>query len=71
GLLYGDASQFAAQISGVVTNFVFVFVLMYVFFTILNKITPLRVSEEMEIDGLDEHEVSVSAYPDFTIHKTP
>ncbi|MEK6532168.1 MAG: ammonium transporter [Deltaproteobacteria bacterium] len=70
GLFYGDASQFVAQIIGVVTNFVFVFVVMYVFFTILNKIVPLRVSEEMEVDGLDQHEVAVSAYPDFTIHKT-
>ncbi|MEK6576636.1 MAG: ammonium transporter [Nitrospirota bacterium] len=71
GLFYGDASQFIAQITGVITNFFFVFIVMYVFFKILDKIVPLRVSEEMEIDGLDQHEVAVSAYPDFTIHKTP
>ncbi|MBI5406826.1 MAG: ammonium transporter [Nitrospirae bacterium] len=70
GLFYGDASQFIAQLTGVITNFVFVFIVMYVFFTILNKIVPLRVSEEMEVDGLDQHEVAVTAYPDFTIHKT-
>lgn len=70
GLFYGDALQFIAQISGVITNFIFVFVVMYVFFTILNKIVPLRVSEEMEIDGLDQHEVAVTAYPDFSITKT-
>ncbi|MBI5599646.1 MAG: ammonium transporter [Deltaproteobacteria bacterium] len=70
GLFYGDASQFAAQIAGVITNLVFVFVVMYVFFKILDKIIPLRVQPEMEIDGLDEHEVAVTAYPDFTIHKT-
>ncbi len=70
GLFYGDASQFMAQITGVITNFIFVFIVMYIFFTILNKITPLRVSEEMEVDGLDQHEVGVTAYPDFTIHKT-
>ncbi|MBI3592298.1 MAG: ammonium transporter, partial [Nitrospirae bacterium] len=70
GLFYGDASQFLAQIVGVITNFVFVFVVMYVFFTILNKIVPLRVSEEVEIEGLDQSEVAVTAYPDFSIHKT-
>lgn len=70
GLFYGDASQFIAQVSGVITNFIFVFVVMYVFFKVLDKIIPLRVSEEMEVDGLDQHEVAVIAYPDFTIHKT-
>ncbi|MBI5756121.1 MAG: ammonium transporter [Nitrospirae bacterium] len=70
GLFYGDASQFMAQIIGVITNVIFVFIVMYIFFTILNKITPLRVSEEIEIDGLDQHEVAVTAYPDFTIRKT-
>jgi Amt family ammonium transporter len=69
GLFYGDPSQFMAQIMGVVTNFVFVFVTMYVFFTILNKIVPLRVSEELEIEGLDQSEVAVRAYPEFEIHE--
>jgi Amt family ammonium transporter len=70
GLFYGDGSQLVAQLIGIATNVIFVFVVMYVFFTILNMITPLRVPKEMEIDGLDEHEVGVNAYPDFTVHKT-
>lgn len=70
GLFYGDTSQFTAQIIGIITNVVFVFVVMYVFFKILNKITPLRVSEEVEVEGLDQAEVAVTAYPDFSIHKT-
>ena len=70
GLFYGNASQFTAQIIGVITNFVFVFVVMYIFFKILDKIVPLRVSAEIEIEGLDQSEVSVSAYPDFSINKT-
>jgi len=69
GLFYGDPSQFGAQIVGVITNFVFVFVLMYVFFKVLNLIVPLRTSEEAEQEGLDESEVSVIAYPDFTVKK--
>jgi ammonium transporter, Amt family len=67
GLFYGDASQLAAQCIGIVTNIVFVFVVMFVFFKILDAIIPLRVSEEMEMEGLDQSEVAVSAYPDFTI----
>jgi ammonium transporter, Amt family len=70
GLFYGDASQFVAQITGVIVNFVFVFVVMYVFFKILDKIIPLRVSPELEIEGLDQSEVAVTAYPDFSIHQT-
>jgi len=70
GLFYGGASQFLAEIIGVVVNFVFVFSVMYVFFKALDRIIPLRVSEEVEFEGLDQNEVSVSAYPDFHLGKT-
>jgi Amt family ammonium transporter len=70
GLFYGDASQFMAQIVGVITNVVFVFTVMYLFFIILDKIVPLRVSRELEIEGLDQSEVAVSAYPEFNLNKT-
>lgn len=67
GLFYGNASQFVAEVAGVLTNFIFVFVVMYVFFKVLDKIVPLRVPEEVEREGLDQAEVAVSAYPDFAI----
>jgi Amt family ammonium transporter len=70
GLFYGSASQFAAEVVGVLTNFIFVFVTMYVFFRVLDMIVPLRVPEEVEREGLDQAEVAVSAYPDFTIRHT-
>ena len=65
GLLYGDASQFLAQVIGVAVNFTFVFASMYVFFKVLDKVVPLRVAEELEHEGLDQSEVAVCAYPDF------
>lgn len=65
GLFYGDASQFAAQCIGTLTNIVYVFVVSYIFFKILDKVVGLRVPEEVEIEGLDQAEVAVSAYPDF------
>ena len=70
GLFYGDASQFFAQVIGTATNIIFVFVVMYVFFKVLDKIVPLRVSPEMELEGLDQSEVGVTAYPEFHLNKT-
>ncbi len=70
GLFYGSGSQFVAEVVGVLTNFIFVFVIMYVFFKVLDKIVPLRVSEEIEREGLDQAEVAVSAYPDFSLRHT-
>jgi Amt family ammonium transporter len=70
GLIYGGGSQITAQVIGVVVNLVFVFGVMFVFFKMLDRIIPLRVSEEVEFEGLDQSEVAVTAYPDFNIAKT-
>ena len=69
GLFYGGAAQLAAEGIGVVVNFVFVFAVMYGFFKLLDRIIPLRVSPEVEFEGLDQNEVSVTAYPDFQVTK--
>ena len=65
GILFGDASQLMAQLldAGVVA--VFGFVMAYVWFKISDKITPIRVSRETEIEGLDVPEMGALAYPDF------
>jgi ammonium transporter, Amt family len=70
GLFYGGGSQLGAQLVGIATNVVFVFITMFVFFKVLDKIIPLRVPAEQEIEGLDQHEVAVTAYPDFSLRKT-
>ncbi len=64
GLFYGDGSQLVAQFIGTLTCFVFVYVVMYAFFKISNKITPIRVSAVVEIGGLDMPEVGVHGYVD-------
>ncbi|RWY53696.1 ammonium transporter [Mucilaginibacter gilvus] len=64
GLFYGDASQLGAQSVGALTCLVFVFVVMYAFFKISNKITPIRVKAEDEIAGLDIPEMGVQGYVD-------
>ncbi|MFP5260051.1 MAG: ammonium transporter [Acidobacteriota bacterium] len=70
GLFYGDGSQLIAQLIGITTNIVFVFIVMYAFFKILDLIIPLRVKPEHELEGLDQHEVAVTAYPEFVLQKT-
>jgi ammonium transporter len=67
GLLYGDASQLAAEAIGVATCFVFVFAMFFVFFKVVEATMGNRVSAEAEIEGLDIPEMGASAYPDFVL----
>jgi Amt family ammonium transporter len=67
GLFYGDASQLYAQLIGTATCFIFVFTAFYAFFKIQNAISPIRVSAEVELAGLDIPEMGVLAYPDFPL----
>lgn len=59
GLFYGDASQFAAQVIGVI--------IMFIFFKVLDMIVPLHVKEDQELEVLNQSEVAVVAYPDFSL----
>lgn len=65
GALYGDVSQLWAQLIDVGVVWVFGFTMAYVWFKLSDKITPLRVSREIEIEGLDVPEMGAHAYPDF------
>jgi Amt family ammonium transporter len=68
GLLYGDFSQFFMQAIDCVVVAAFGFVMAYVWFKVSDVITPLRVSKEVEIEGLDGPEMGVLGYPDFQLH---
>ena len=46
---------------------VFGFVMAYVWFKFSNLITPIRVSKEVELEGLDGPEMGCLGYPDFVI----
>ncbi len=70
GLLYGDWGQFAAQVIGCLTLLVWAFGASWVFFTILDKIMGMRVSPEVELEGLDLAETGVLAYPNFSLTGT-
>jgi Amt family ammonium transporter len=67
GLFYGDASQLWAQLLDAAVVVVFGFTMAYVWFKISDKITPIRVSKEVEIEGLDGPEMGALGYPDFTV----
>ena len=64
GLFYGDGGQFVAELIGVATCCIFIFIIMYFFFKLSNKITPIRVKEADEIIGLDIPEMGVLGYVD-------
>jgi ammonium transporter, Amt family len=69
GLLYGDLSQFLMQVIDCAVVAVFALIMAFVWFKVSDLITPLRVSKETEIEGLDGPEMGVLGYPDFQIHK--
>jgi ammonium transporter, Amt family len=67
GLFYGDPTQLYAQLISATTVVVFGFAMAYAWFKLSNLITPIRVSKETEMEGLDGPEMGVLGYPDFTV----
>ncbi len=65
GALYGDWGQLGAQAIGALTVIVWSFGVSFVFFKILDKIVGMRVSEQVELDGLDLEETGIMGYPSF------
>jgi ammonium transporter, Amt family len=63
GLLYGGSTQIIAQAIEVTSIFVFAFGLSYVFFKALAALKLLRVSREVELQGLDLPEMGTPGYP--------
>ncbi|MGD0844199.1 MAG: ammonium transporter [Geobacteraceae bacterium] len=70
GLFYGDSGQFFAQCIGTLTNIIYVFAISYTIFRLIDLTIGMRVSPEVELEGLDRPEVAVEAYPDFNQRKT-
>ncbi len=70
GLFYGDASQLLAQVIDVIVNVVFVFCLAWVIFKLIDAVIGMRVSSQIERDGLDPHEMVAHAYPDFAMARS-
>lgn len=62
GLFFGDAGQLAAQAVGAIACAVFAFGLSFLFFRLQERWQGIRVTPQEEVDGLDVHEMGVSAY---------
>jgi Amt family ammonium transporter len=64
GILYGDAGQLVAQLIGPLVNFGFIFGASWLFFKALDALVGMRVSPEVELEGLDVPEMGGHGYPE-------
>jgi len=62
GLLYGNPSQLVAQLVGAAACFIWAFGASFIFFKVLDRISKLRVSPEVELAGLDLPEMGIAGY---------
>ncbi len=62
GLFYGNSSFFLAELVGVVVAISWAFIVTYVLLWVINRITPVRVSEADERGGLDSSLHGETAY---------
>jgi Amt family ammonium transporter len=62
GLLQGDTSQFLIQLGGATLCAAYAFLFTFLVFKAVNAMLPLRVSREVELEGLDVPEFGMEAY---------
>ena len=63
-----SVDQFLVQLTGVAVIGVFCVITSFIILITIKKTMGLRVSKEEEIEGLDEHEHGMSAYPDYRMN---
>jgi len=63
GLLHGDVSQFLVQLGGATLCAVYAFGFTYLVFSVVNALRSMRVSREVELEGLDVPQFGMEAYP--------
>jgi Amt family ammonium transporter len=64
GLLHGDSSQFLMQLGGATLCVVWAFGATFLVFKVVNSIKSMRVTQEVERDGLDIPEFGLLGYPE-------
>jgi ammonium transporter, Amt family len=70
GLFYGEVGQLWAQVFHVLIGFVWAWGLMWIIFSVAKRFIQIRVSPEVEIQGLDVPEFGVLCYPDYVLSST-
>jgi Amt family ammonium transporter len=64
--IFNSEVSMIAQIKGIVVIGLFTFVASFIVWYILKITMGIRVSDEEEYDGLDQHEAGIEAYPEFS-----
>ena len=64
GLLHGDVTQFLVQLGGATFMAIYVFGFTFVTFKVVNAMRSMRVSKEVELEGLDIPEFGMLGYPE-------
>jgi Amt family ammonium transporter len=67
GILYGDSRQFMMQLMGATICAAWAFGATYAVFSTVNAVRSMRVSKEVELEGLDVPEFGLEAYPEDSI----
>ncbi|MFP4213580.1 MAG: ammonium transporter [Desulfohalobiaceae bacterium] len=66
-LISSPGATFVGQIAGIVVIFAWMFGTSLILWTILKAVIGIRISEEMEYEGMDLAECGLEAYPEFTV----
>jgi Amt family ammonium transporter len=64
GLFYGDSSFFMKELVGVLVGIAWAMIVTYALLWAINKVTPVRVSDAAEKEGLDSALHGETAYTD-------
>lgn len=70
GLFYGDTKQFLMQVMGAAICAAWAFGATFTVFKAVNAVKSMRVSKEVEEEGLDVPEFGLLAYPEEAVHAT-
>ena len=62
GLLHGDTSQFLMQLGGATLCAAYAFGFTYVVFSLVNAVKSMRVSQDVELEGLDVAQFGLECY---------
>ena len=68
GLFYGDTSQFLTQVMGAAICAAWAFGATFLVFKVVNSLKSMRVSREVEEQGLDVPEFGLPCYPEDALH---
>jgi len=63
--IFKEGVTIMAQLKGIILIGLFVFITSFVVWYIVKLLMGLRVSEQEEYDGLDQHETGLESYPEF------